>query len=287
VYYYPYAANHYFDHGFFWGVTTAFSIGWISNSLYVHHHSYYGHPYYGRTYWNDGWYRQPPISTYNTTYVNNTNVTVNRYANGDQWRARENRREYVRREGYARSTNRDTRHNINEGRRDQPIAFREREARTVTQSRATQKRDMTRQQSVSLTRDTNRQARTTSNDTVRRPAVVHRSPTSTNTRRDVPNVQRSDSHREAVVRQSHQSPIRTTNRAPAQTQRAPTRTQQAPTRTQQAPTRTQRAPTQTQPRHTESRQRQQPSRSRESRSQEKSKPSAQDRRKSKNRSRDR
>jgi len=102
VYYYPYAANHYFDRGFFWGVTTAFSIGWYTDSLHVYHHSYRGHPYYGRTYWNDGWYRQPSINVYNTSYVNNTNVVVNRHSNGDQWRARDTRRSYVQREGYAR-----------------------------------------------------------------------------------------------------------------------------------------------------------------------------------------
>ena len=105
VYYYPYASNHYFHHGYFWGVTTAFSIGWMSDSLHVHHHSYNSHPYYGRTYWNDGWYRRPSISVYNRTYVNN-NIYVNRNNHGDQWRASSTRRQYIRREGYSRTDRR-------------------------------------------------------------------------------------------------------------------------------------------------------------------------------------
>jgi hypothetical protein len=146
VYYYPYAANHYFDHGYFWGVTTAFSIGWMSDSLHVHHHSYRSHPYYGRTYWNDGWYRRPSISVYNTTYINN-NVSGNHHGNGDQWHASNTRREYVRREGYSRSDrrldNRSTDRLSNQIVRDDSgsgaINFREREARATRTSVASPK----------------------------------------------------------------------------------------------------------------------------------------------------
>ena len=100
VYYYPYAAGYSFHRGFFWGVTTAYTIGWRANSLHVFHHSYRGHPYYGRHYWNDWWYRRPSINIYNTTYVTNYNAGRNRYIVGDRWRARTDRREYVIREGY-------------------------------------------------------------------------------------------------------------------------------------------------------------------------------------------
>ncbi len=90
VYYYPYPSwysfNNHFHHSWFWGVTTAFSIGWHSHNLSVYHHSFYGHPYYGRTYWDRYWYRRPDIHIYNNIYVrNNTNVNVNRYRDGDQW----------------------------------------------------------------------------------------------------------------------------------------------------------------------------------------------------------
>lgn len=96
VYYYPYPSwytfNNHFHHPWFWGVTTAFSIGWHSHHLSVYHHSYYGHPYYGRTYRDRYWYRRPDINIYNNTYVRNRNtVNVNRYHEGDFWQPRERR----------------------------------------------------------------------------------------------------------------------------------------------------------------------------------------------------
>jgi len=97
VYYYPYSSAHAFNDGFFWGVTTAFTIGWYSDSLNVFHHSYHGHPYYGRHYRDRWWYRRPSINVYNTTYISRRSpVTVNRYYGGDRWRPRHNRRDYVR-----------------------------------------------------------------------------------------------------------------------------------------------------------------------------------------------
>ena len=95
VYYYPYSSAYDFDRGYFWGVTTAFTIGWLSDSLHVYHHSYYGHPYYGHSYWDRWWYRRPSINVYNTTYSYNSSVTINRYYTGDTWRPRHNRRDYA------------------------------------------------------------------------------------------------------------------------------------------------------------------------------------------------
>ncbi|MBT8091114.1 MAG: DUF3300 domain-containing protein [Gammaproteobacteria bacterium] len=104
VYYYPYSSAHAFNRGHFWGVTTAFTIGWYSDSLSVFHHSYYGHPYYGRSYWDSWWYRRPTRVIHNTTYVGgNANITVNRYYGGDRWRPRYNRRDYVPRSRVTRN----------------------------------------------------------------------------------------------------------------------------------------------------------------------------------------
>ncbi len=87
VYYYPYPSGYAFSRPYFWGVTTAFTIGWTSNHLRVFHHSYHGHPYYGRHYYDRWWYRRPDIHVYNNVYIrNNVNVTVNRYVDGDYWR---------------------------------------------------------------------------------------------------------------------------------------------------------------------------------------------------------
>jgi hypothetical protein len=85
VYYYPYPAYHSF-HDSFWGVTTAFAIGWHTHHLNVFHHSFYGHPYYGHSYWDRYWYRRPDIHVYNNVYVRNSaNVSYNRYREGDRW----------------------------------------------------------------------------------------------------------------------------------------------------------------------------------------------------------
>lgn len=86
VYYYPYPSNYAFNRGFFWGVTTAFTIGWHSDHLRVFHHSYHGHPYYGVRYWDRWWYRRPNIHVYNNVYVNNSVNTTSRYRRGDYWR---------------------------------------------------------------------------------------------------------------------------------------------------------------------------------------------------------
>jgi hypothetical protein len=88
VYYYPYPAGHYFGSHSFWGVTTAFTIGWASDYLHVYHHSYYGHPYYGHTYYGNR-YRHASIHKYNSYYVNNHRRRQhNQHSNGDYWRPR-------------------------------------------------------------------------------------------------------------------------------------------------------------------------------------------------------
>lgn len=145
LYYYPYTSGYYFDGGYFWGVTTAFSIGWYSNSLNVYHHSYRGHPYYGRHYWDDWWYRRPTMTRYHNSYIGHSTVTVNRYYNGDRWRPRHDRRDYVRHDARAANnryfTNRQTRREASNRRhsaeqrtrsravhRQPPVAFRDRPA---------------------------------------------------------------------------------------------------------------------------------------------------------------
>jgi len=86
LYYYPYPVDYSFGLGYFWGVTTAFTIGWHTHHLHTWHYSYYGHPYYGHTYWNNWWYRRPDIHVYNNYYVNNNYVSsYNRYSRGDYW----------------------------------------------------------------------------------------------------------------------------------------------------------------------------------------------------------
>lgn len=180
VYYYPYASNYSFRYGYFWGVTTAFTMGWYTDSLHVYHHSYYGHPYYGHTYWNHWYYRRPSINVYNNYYVNHGYGHGDRYSHGDRWHAREARREYVRREGYTRNENHDgeSRQGYSSERGPRvPVSFRDRDTQQVslnagTQVRsthnsggsanvATQTRDASRQNLVDQSGSTQRSARTT------------------------------------------------------------------------------------------------------------------------------
>ena len=89
VYYYPYPSHHSFLSGYFWGVTTAFNIGWTTNHLHVFHHSYWGHPYYGRQYFGH-YYRRPSIVVYNTYYGSNyRHRSRDHHRDGDYWRPRD------------------------------------------------------------------------------------------------------------------------------------------------------------------------------------------------------
>jgi hypothetical protein len=89
VYYYPYPSHHSFLAGYFWGVTTAFHIGWATDHLHVFHHSYWGHPYYGRQYFGH-YYRRPSITVYNTYYANShRNRSHDHHRLGDYWQPRD------------------------------------------------------------------------------------------------------------------------------------------------------------------------------------------------------
>ena len=88
VYYYPYPYGYSFYYDYFWGVTTAFAIGWHSHHVHVWHHSYYGHPYYGHNYhWNRWWYRRPDIHVHDNYYARNDYYpNYDRHNRGDYWR---------------------------------------------------------------------------------------------------------------------------------------------------------------------------------------------------------
>jgi hypothetical protein len=151
VYYYPYPHGYNFYSNYFWGVTTAYAIGWNTHHLHVFHHSYWGHPYYGRSYYGN-WYRRPSITVYNTWYGDRrSEVTRDHYRDGDFWRPRHtggarpgfhrsrddvyrDRRRAGSSEGYrdraqiVGSTDRVVNRTVNPTRRDAPIRFRQRAA---------------------------------------------------------------------------------------------------------------------------------------------------------------
>lgn len=87
VYYYPYPVGYSFVNGYFWGVTTAYDIGWSIDRLRVRHYSYWGHPYYGHSYYYGYYYRRPSINLY-YSYYGGTRYAPNRFRDGDYWRPR-------------------------------------------------------------------------------------------------------------------------------------------------------------------------------------------------------
>ena len=142
VYYYPYTSSHAFSHGYFWGVTTAFTIGWYSDSLNVFHHSYFGHPYYGHSYWDSWWYRRPTINIYNNNYVSrNTTVTVNHFNRGDRWQPRHDRRGYVSDRRVTRNRHYPGGHTANETNRLPTVADSPRRTTRASVPRRTQVRE--------------------------------------------------------------------------------------------------------------------------------------------------
>ncbi len=224
VYYYPYAAGYHFDRGFFWGVTTAFTIGWLSDSLHVYHHSYHGHPYYGWTYWDRWWYRRPSINVYNTIYSRNTRITINRYYEGDRWRPRHDRRIYADRVRVTRNRFHPPQDGLRQPvasvrtparstRRDAPITFRQRNG----EPRDPQLR----------TRNTQRQARVDKDPgIVRNIHPERRQPAARDTRRERPEIrfrERPETGQPASAQRREQrqpsTEPRSTTRNPAATQR--------------------------------------------------------------------
>ena len=104
VYYYPYPVGYSFSSGYFWGVTTAFTVGWLTDSVHVIHHSYHGHPYYGHRYWDGWWYRRPTVHVHNHYYAGDRySVSRHRYSHGDEWRPRYDTRRRLHNQRIVRS----------------------------------------------------------------------------------------------------------------------------------------------------------------------------------------
>ena len=70
LYYYPYPTGYSFSSGFFWGLTSAFSLGWHTNRLHLHHYHYNSHPYYGRSYYRHNYLRRYSPRRYTRSHGN-------------------------------------------------------------------------------------------------------------------------------------------------------------------------------------------------------------------------
>ncbi|MEM9690872.1 MAG: DUF3300 domain-containing protein [Pseudomonadota bacterium] len=205
VYYYPYPDYHVHYRPFF-GVTTAFSIGWVSSSLHVWHHSFYGHPYYGHFYRDRWWYRRPTISVFHSRYYGGRGVTRRHYRYGDYWQPRFDRR-------LSRSNQRITRsYGARDVRRSEPARrgfSQDRRRSDVRANRDTSVRTPVRQRSTVT--DNRSRGRFASSE-----------------RRD--SAARSNSSSETRSRQSFSASQRRSESVRVQPQRSPSRSTTQPTR---------------------------------------------------------
>jgi uncharacterized protein DUF3300 len=173
VYYYPYSYGHPYSSDYFWGVTTAFRIGWATDRLRVLHPSYRGHPYYG-SYYSGDHYRRSSISVYNTVYVNNARRhSTQRYRSGDYWRPR--RSAGARQSDYyshARTYRNDVRRVRNSSNRNNSATRRgsayTRSDRNRRQGATTVANNDRRQRPTSTSRENRRQRATATTNTNRR-----------------------------------------------------------------------------------------------------------------------
>jgi len=87
VYYYPYPAGYAFPSGRFWGVTSAFSIGWSTHRLHLHHYRYYDHPYHGHRYHDYHYYRRPHVTVSGDYYssIDRNHRPIYRHHAGNYW----------------------------------------------------------------------------------------------------------------------------------------------------------------------------------------------------------
>ncbi|MFK8015236.1 MAG: DUF3300 domain-containing protein [Gammaproteobacteria bacterium] len=265
LYYYPYPAYHSFNNGFFFGVTSAYRIGWRSRFLGFHLHNYVSHPFYGRRYVNNFYYHnrfQPARFSNRAIARSRGGYANNRNYRGDQWRPVSQRN--VR--GIARTGQRAARVN----RAPINTQFKPRDSRNRSVNRQGNARSVGNRSIAPKSRvaNTNRGVSNARNTTTRRSATTNRTrvatadrqarttqrraPSTTSTRQFA-NRSATSSNRATTSRQyTTQRTARTTTRAPqanatnrstrqaAQTRSAPQRqvTRSAPTR-QAAPARQQ------------------------------------------------
>lgn len=241
VYYYPYPVGYRFRSGYFWGVTTAFSIGWSNHYLHVYHPSYWGHPYYGRYYYGH-YYRRPSITIYNNWYVNNNHRAPRyRYRDGDYWRPRhragsrpvETRvRNYYnppdsRRSSRNYTSSSRTRVNVrDDGRMD--LQLRERDRRTTTASNqgARGSRSITGSRPTETTRATTsrrHETRVNRRDSAPDARSANRSNVTANTRRELSARSRTTEPTATGSRNVNRSNSAARNTGAIQTDRAATR----------------------------------------------------------------
>jgi hypothetical protein len=107
LYYYPYPVHYSFGAGFFWGVTTAYTIGWLTDRVHYHYYGYASHPYYGHYYTTH--YYSPHAHRVRHHYHANprTHVVYDRKHYGNTWQPS---RRHGHRPGYRHTDREHTTH---------------------------------------------------------------------------------------------------------------------------------------------------------------------------------
>jgi len=171
LYYYPYPIQHRFASGFFWGVTTAYTVGWLTDRVQFHYFGQLSHPYFGHHYTSQYYAPHAGRIRHTRSFGSQRQLSNSRARFGNTWRASDR---HGHRPGNRRArTNRD--HNVasdfsgsttrqNRAARDHKRAnVRNRVDRNVKRAQSSQ------------TRDQNRSTRRTwrrSDDSVRKNASV-------------------------------------------------------------------------------------------------------------------
>jgi hypothetical protein len=241
LYYYPYTTFNRFHNPYFFGVSTAFGIGWGARNVNVLFHNYAAHPFFGRPYLNRFYYHhryQParlrfrPLSNSRGGYAN----VRNRNYRGDQWRPvqRRNVRSLGRVGQRARVAN-VSRGNVT--RTLKPRDPRQRNAAIASSRRGNFASNNRTTRTRSNVNTTNRRQATSTN-TSRRQITTQRNGQRTVQRSTQRTTQRTtvNRNRQAITR--NQSASRTTNRTarPATTRtRTATRTTTTTRSTTRAP----------------------------------------------------
>ena len=155
VYYYPYHQGYDFAYGPFWGVTSAFSIGWRTRNLHLHHYGFNDHPYYSYRYYDPFYYRRPHLvlNIYDRDRRHRHRHRSDRHHRGNDWRSERSKRDH------RRWAARDDRRR-GEGRRD--------DRRRDDQRRGDRQRRAERQQGESIART----LKTGANPTVHLPTQI-------------------------------------------------------------------------------------------------------------------
>ena len=86
VYYYPYPVHYSFSSGFFWGVTTAYTIGWLTDRVHFHYYGYASHPYYGHYYPTHYYARHARRARHHRYTKPRSHVSYNRHNYGNAWK---------------------------------------------------------------------------------------------------------------------------------------------------------------------------------------------------------